>query len=88
MYSYVCPDLVKEYAKYDAKPEKYFKEYRGVKVGNDSDNSCKRSSRKLFISAKQTNLMLLKLVTNVSLALKSFSTPKFSAMILGILYPR
>ena len=32
MYSYVCPDLVKEFAKYDAKPEKYFKTFEGVKV--------------------------------------------------------
>ncbi len=32
MYSYVCPDLVKEFAKYDAKPDKYFKQYSGVKV--------------------------------------------------------
>jgi hypothetical protein len=32
MYSYVCPDLVKEFAKYDAKPDKFFKTYDGVKV--------------------------------------------------------
>lgn len=32
MYSYVSPDMVKEYAKYDQKPEKYFKTYQGVKV--------------------------------------------------------
>ena len=25
MYSYVCPDIAKEFAKYDEKPEKYFK---------------------------------------------------------------
>jgi len=31
MYSYVCPDLAKEFAKYDAKPEKYFKTYSGIK---------------------------------------------------------
>lgn len=34
MYSYVCPDLAKEFAKYDSKPEKYFKTYNGVKVNN------------------------------------------------------
>lgn len=30
-YSYVCSDLVKEFAKYDSKPEKYFKTYTGTK---------------------------------------------------------
>lgn len=32
MYSYVCPDLAKEFQKFDQKPEKYFKTYEGVKV--------------------------------------------------------
>jgi len=32
MYCYVCPDLNKEFGKYDSNPEKYFKEYSGVKV--------------------------------------------------------
>jgi hypothetical protein len=32
MYSYVCPDLAKEFIKYDQKPEKYFKTYEGKKV--------------------------------------------------------
>jgi len=31
MHSYVCPDLGKEFAKYDEKPEKYFKVYEGKK---------------------------------------------------------
>lgn len=30
MYSYVCPDLAKEFAKYDASPEKYFKTFEGM----------------------------------------------------------
>jgi len=29
-YSYVCPDLVKEFGKYDSEPSKWFKEYKGV----------------------------------------------------------
>lgn len=29
-YSYVCPDLVKEYAKYDSDPSKYIKHVKGV----------------------------------------------------------
>lgn len=29
MYSYVCPDIVKEFKKYDSEPEKYFKKYLG-----------------------------------------------------------
>lgn len=32
MYSYVCPDIVKEFAKYDKQPEKYFKTFSGFKV--------------------------------------------------------
>jgi actin-related protein 3 len=31
-HSYVCPDLAKEFQKFDQKPEKYFKTYDGVKV--------------------------------------------------------
>lgn len=31
MYSYVCPDICKEFQKYDEKPEKYFKQYEGTK---------------------------------------------------------
>eukprot|EP00595_Chromulina_sp_UTEXLB2642_P002752 CAMPEP_0196764884 /NCGR_PEP_ID=MMETSP1095-20130614/7084_1 /TAXON_ID=96789 ORGANISM="Chromulina nebulosa, Strain UTEXLB2642" /NCGR_SAMPLE_ID=MMETSP1095 /ASSEMBLY_ACC=CAM_ASM_000446 /LENGTH=417 /DNA_ID=CAMNT_0042121627 /DNA_START=37 /DNA_END=1290 /DNA_ORIENTATION=+ len=31
MYSYVCPDLAKEYQKYDKKPDKFFKTYQGIK---------------------------------------------------------
>ena len=30
MHCYVCPDLVKEYAKYDAKPEKFIRQYQGT----------------------------------------------------------
>ena len=30
MHSYVCPDIVKEFKKYDEKPEKYFKKYSGI----------------------------------------------------------
>jgi len=29
-YSYVCPDIVKEFKKYDEKPEKYFKQFDGA----------------------------------------------------------
>ena len=29
-YSYVCPDIVKEFKKYDQEGEKYFKKYEGV----------------------------------------------------------
>jgi hypothetical protein len=32
MYSYVCPDIAKEFAKYDKQPDKYFKSFSGVKV--------------------------------------------------------
>lgn len=32
LHSYVCPDLAKEFAKYDAKPDKYFKTYQGIRV--------------------------------------------------------
>lgn len=29
-YSYVCPDIVKEFKKYDQEPSKYFKKYDGI----------------------------------------------------------
>jgi len=29
-YSYVCPDIVKEYAKYDAEPSKWIRQYEGI----------------------------------------------------------
>merc|ERR1711862_348018 len=29
-YSYVCPDLVKEFHKYDTNPEKWIKQYEGI----------------------------------------------------------
>jgi len=29
-YSYVCPDIVKEFKKYDQEGDKYFKKYEGV----------------------------------------------------------
>ena len=40
MYSYVCPDLVKEYAKYDANPGKYFKTFEGTHRSTGSKWSC------------------------------------------------
>jgi actin-related protein 3 len=39
-YSYVCPDLVKEFAKYDAEPTKWFKEYQGVNDVSQQPFSC------------------------------------------------
>jgi len=32
MYSYVCPDIAKEFVKFDKQPEKFFKQYSGIKV--------------------------------------------------------
>jgi len=29
-FSYVCPDIVREYKKYDAEPDKWFKTYQGI----------------------------------------------------------
>jgi actin-related protein 3 len=31
-FCYVCPDLAKEFAKYDKNPEKFFKQCSGSKV--------------------------------------------------------
>jgi len=33
-YSYVCPDIVKEFTKYDKDPAKWFKQYKGVNAIN------------------------------------------------------
>ena len=30
MYSYVCPDVVKEFKKYEQEGDKYFKKYQGI----------------------------------------------------------
>jgi len=40
MYSYVCPDLAKEFAKFDEKPEKYFKQYTGQKKMTGAPYTC------------------------------------------------
>jgi actin-related protein 3 len=40
MYSYVCPDLGKEFAKFDEKPEKYFKTYEGIKKTTGQKYTC------------------------------------------------
>eukprot|EP01038_Epipyxis_sp_PR26KG_P005615 gene5615-7757_t len=40
MYSYVCPDLCKEFAKYDQKPEKFFKTYQGLKKTTGQSYVC------------------------------------------------
>jgi len=40
MYSYVCPDLAKEFEKYDAKPEKYFKSYEGIMRPTNAPYRC------------------------------------------------
>lgn len=40
MYSYVCPDLAKEFAKFDQKPEKYFKTYQGTKRNTGQSYVC------------------------------------------------
>ena len=35
-FCYVCPDLAKEFSKYDKSPEKYFKEFSGAKASTPS----------------------------------------------------
>lgn len=40
MYSYVCPDLGKEFAKFDEKPDKYFKTYNGIKKTTGQPYTC------------------------------------------------
>jgi actin-related protein 3 len=39
-YSYVCPDLVKEFAKYDSEPTKWIKEYKAVQSVTQKAWSC------------------------------------------------
>lgn len=39
-YSYVCPDLVKEFEKYDKNPEKFFKTFEGVKKTTGQSYTC------------------------------------------------
>ncbi|RXM33814.1 Actin-related protein 3B [Acipenser ruthenus] len=33
-YSYICPDIVKEFSKYDADPDKWIKKYKGINAIN------------------------------------------------------
>lgn len=40
MYSYVCPDIAKEFAKYDKQPDKYFKSFSGVKKPTGQPWTC------------------------------------------------
>jgi actin-related protein 3 len=40
LYSYVCPDLAKEFAKYDENPSKFFKTYEGVKKQTGQSYVC------------------------------------------------
>jgi len=40
MHSYVCPDLVKEFQKYDEKPDKFFKKYEGIKKTTGQPYTC------------------------------------------------
>ncbi|GMH52204.1 hypothetical protein TrVE_jg6407 [Triparma verrucosa] len=40
MHSYVCPDLVKEFAKYDSNPGKYIRQYEGIKKGTGRKWTC------------------------------------------------
>lgn len=40
MYCYVCPDLAKEFAKYDKSPEKFFKTFAGVKKPSGAPWEC------------------------------------------------
>jgi len=38
-YSYVCPDIVKEYAKYDKEPEKWIRQYEAINAVNNKPYS-------------------------------------------------
>lgn len=40
MYSYVCPDIVREYKKYDTEPEKWFKTYEGTEPKTQKPYTC------------------------------------------------
>ena len=38
--SYICPDLAKEFAKYDSNPEKYFRTFSGKKKSTGEAWTC------------------------------------------------
>ena len=40
LYSYTSPDILKEFNKYDAKPEKHFKRHTGVQSKTKKEWSC------------------------------------------------
>lgn len=40
MYCYVCPDLAKEFLKFDSQPDKFFKTYEGIKKNTGQVYRC------------------------------------------------
>ena len=50
-YSYVCPDLAKEFAKYDNEPAKWMKKYEGIE-------SITKRVRRLRVQARDKRVEL------------------------------
>lgn len=78
MYSYVCPDMVKEFKKFDSEPDKYFKQYKGIHSITQKVNPIPLWA---FPFHPQTSPTMSMLVTNGSWALKSFSILKLQVPI-------
>jgi actin-related protein 3 len=74
MYSYVCPDIVKEFKKFDAEPEKYFKKYLGTHMVT---KNVIYSRKKLFHSLSSRTKSMW--VTNDSWDRKSSSIRRLQA---------
>jgi thymidylate synthase ThyX len=78
-FSYVCPDIVKEFKKYDQEPDKHFKKYDGLHTvtGRVSDPWQEGICGILIASLGRTILSTLAL--NGSWPLKSSSILKLQA---------
>lgn len=66
MYSYVCPDLVREYTKYDSEPEKWFKVFDMVEPV---------SKRKFFVDVGYERFLAPEIFFNPEIFSSDFLTP-------------
>jgi hypothetical protein len=55
-YSYICPDLAKEFAKYDANPEKQFKTHSGVRRSTGEPWTCDVGYERFLVSTSSKQL--------------------------------
>lgn len=74
-YGYICPDIAKEFNKYDSAPEKFFKEFEGVNSVTKKVCVCSASSTMcVVISSYLLCISLYILFFQISLSLSFIHT--------------